>query len=427
MASGPLSGVKVLEFTQIIAGPFCGMHLADMGADVTKFEPIEGEPWRLALELVPKESRTFASLNRGKRGVAMDMTRKECQEVIRRMAKDTDVVVINYRPGVAEQLGIDYATLSAINPRLIYCENTAFGRKGPLARRGGYDIVVQSMTGLMAGEAKMDKSAKDVPTYVYPAIADYATGIQMSNSICAALYAREKTGKGQRIDCTLMGTAIAMQTTQFTWIDAWDEPVIPPMLEGLKQARRELKTFPEQVEVHNQFRPGPVGNIYYRVYQTSDGFITIGALSMGLRQKVLAATGLKDPRMQPDGTFVMAPEGWGERGPQLVAEAEALMRSKTTEEWGVIFEKHGVPAGPLYFIEELFGHPQTLENGLEIELDHPALGHMRMVGPPFQMSGTPLAPQGPSPELGADTDRVLREVGYGDAEIEAMRAAGAIR
>src|SRR6185312_9936323 len=132
MTEGPLSGVKVLEFTQIIAGPFCGMHLADMGAECIKFEPIEGEPWRLALELVPKESRTYASLNRGKRGVAMDMTRKECQAAIYRMVKDTDVVVINYRPGVAEQLGIDYATLSAINPRLIYCENTAFGRKGPL-------------------------------------------------------------------------------------------------------------------------------------------------------------------------------------------------------------------------------------------------------------------------------------------------------
>jgi crotonobetainyl-CoA:carnitine CoA-transferase CaiB-like acyl-CoA transferase len=148
---------------------------------------------------------------------------------------------------------------------------------------------------------------------------------------------------------------------------------------------------------------------------------------MALRDKVLAATGLKDPRMQPDGTFVMQPEGWETRGPELVAEAEALMRTKTTEEWGAIFERHGVPAGPLYFIEELFGHPQTLENGLEVELEHPALGHMRMVGPPFQMSATPLEAQGPSPMLGADTDTVLGEAGYSSGEIEAMRASGAIR
>ncbi len=264
MASGPLSGVRVLEFTQIIAGPFCGMHLADMGADVIKFEPLEGEPWRLILEMVPKESRPFASLNRGKKDIAIDMTRPEAKEAIRRLVKDADVVLINYRPGVAEQLGIDYESLRAVNPRIVYCENTAFGRKGPLAKRGGYDIVVQAMTGLMAGEAKM---AGDVPTYVYPAVADFATGIQMSNAVCAALYSREKTGKGQRIDCTLMGTAIAIQTSQFTWIDAFDNDVLPGMLAALGGAREEKKSFEEQQKIHDAFRPAAPGNIYYRVYQ----------------------------------------------------------------------------------------------------------------------------------------------------------------
>ncbi len=424
MASGPLSGVKVLEFTQIIAGPFCGMHLADMGADVTKFEPIGGEPWRVFVELVPKESRTFASLNRGKRGVAMDMQKPEAQQVIHELVKDADVVLINYRPGVAEALGIDYDTLSKINPKIIYCENTAFGRHGPLAKRGGYDIVVQALTGLMAGEAKMDG---DVPTYVYPAIADYSTGIQMSNAICAALYFREKSGKGQRIDCTLMGTAMAMQTSQFTWFEAFDEPVIPPMLEGIKQARAEMKSFAEQVEVHKIFRPAAPGNIYYRVYQTRDGFIALGALSMSLRFKVLAATGLEDPRMNTaDGTFVLAPEGWETKGPELVKEAEALFRTKTTEEWSALFEKHGVPAGPLHFIEELFDHPQTIENGLQVQMEHPLLGGMKLVGPPFQMSESPLAAQFPSPMLGEHNDDVLAEAGLSPDKIDALRASGVI-
>lgn len=423
MASGPLAGVKVLEFTQIIAGPFCGMHLADMGADVTKFEPLAGEPWRLSVELVPKESRTFASLNRGKRGVAMDMSRPEAQKVIHELVKGADVVVINYRPGVAEQLGIDYATLSAINPNIIYCENTAFGRQGPLSRRGGYDIVVQALTGLMAGEAKLEG---DVPTYVYPAIADYATGIQMANSICAALYYRERTGKGQRIDCTLMGTAIAMQTSQFTFFDYFDQGIIPPMIEELKQARAEMKSFTEQVAVQKKYRPAAPGNIYYRVYQTKDGFIAVGALSMALRLKVLAATGLKDPRFKPDGSFEVNPEGWAERGPVLVKEAEALFRSRTTEEWGAAFEKHGVPAGPLYFIEELFDHPQTLANGLQVEMEHPLLGPMKLVGPAFQMSESPLEAQFPSPMLGEHTDEVLSEAGLDAGQIEQLRTAGVI-
>lgn len=424
MGSGPLAGVKVLEFTQIIAGPFCGMHLADMGAHVTKFEPIEGEPWRLSVELVPKESRTYASLNRGKRGVAMDMTRPEAQQVIHTLVKDADVVIINYRPGVAEQLKIDYPTLSAINPNIIYCENTAFGRQGPLSRRGGYDIVVQALTGLMAGEAKLEG---DVPAYVYPAIADYATGIQMSNAICAALFARETTGKGQRIDCTLMGTAIAMQTSQFTWIDAFDNEVIPPMLDEFKQARAEMKSFMEQVAVQKKYRPAAAGNVYYRVYQTRDGFLAMGALSMALRLKVLAATGLKDPRFKPDGSFEVNPEGWQERGPLFVKEAEALFRTKTTGEWMELFEKHGVPAGPLYFIEELFNHPQTLANGLQVELDHPLLGPLKMVGPAFQMSETPLEAAVPSPMLGEHNDEVLAEAGLTPEQVDQLRAAGVVR
>ncbi|MBK7330042.1 MAG: CoA transferase [Dehalococcoidia bacterium] len=351
------------------------------------------------------------------------MAQPEAQAVIHSLVKDSDVVIINYRPGVAEQLGIDYPTLSAINPNIVYCENTAFGKKGPLAKRGGYDIVVQALTGLMAGEAKLDG---DVPTYVYPAIGDYATGIQMSNAICAALYHREKTGKGQRIDCTLMGTAMAMQTSQFTWLEMFDDEVIPPMLESLKQARSEMKTFTQQVGVHKMFRPAAAGNIYYRVYQTKDGFIAVGALSMALRIKVMAATGIKDPRFQPDGTFVMAPEGWETRGPELVAEAEALFRTKTTDEWGQRFEQHGVPAGPVFFIEELFDHPQTIANGLQVHVEHPMLGGMKMVGPPFQMSETPLEAQSPSPMLGEHTDEVLAEAGLSSARIEQLRAAGIV-
>ncbi|MGI8926659.1 MAG: CaiB/BaiF CoA transferase family protein [Tepidiformaceae bacterium] len=423
MAGGPLAGIKVLEFTQIIAGPFAGMLLADMGAEVVKFEPLEGEPWRLYLEMVPKESRVFASLNRGKKDIALDMRRPEAREIIRRMVPSADVVLINYRPGVAEQLGIDYETLRAINPRIVYCENTAFGRKGPLARRGGYDIIVQAMSGLMAGEGKLQG---EVPTFIYPAVADYATGMMIAGAISAALFARERSGEGQRIDCTLLGTAMAMQTSQFTWIDAFDDDIIPPLLEGVREARLRQEKFPEQLAVHRKYRPVGAGNIYYRIYQTSDGFIAVGALSRQLWAKVLAATGLTDPRQQPDGNFDLNPPGWDERGPLLVAEAEAIFLGKKTEEWAAVLEAQGVPAGPLHFIEELFEDQQVLANGLVAEVEHPLLGHMRMVGPPFQMSGTPLALRGASPVLGADADTVLAAAGYAAEEIAALRGAGVV-
>ena len=421
--SGPLSGINVLEFTQVIAGPFCCMLLADMGANVIKVEPLEGEPWRIYAELIPKESRTFSSLNRGKQGLAIDLQRPEARSIIRDLVSEADVVVINYRPGVAEDLGIAYDDLKKINERLIYCENTAFGREGPLAHRGGYDIVVQALTGLMAGEAKM---LDDVPTSITPAIADYATGITMANSICAALYFREKTGKGQRIDCTLLGTALAMQPSHFTWIDAFDSDVIPPMLEALTKSRLRVESFAEQAAIRHKYRPPAVGNIYYRVYQTSDGFIAVGALSNSLRRKVLAATGLDDPRFLPDGSFELAPEGWDKRGPLILDEAKRLFLTRTTEQWGLLLENHGVPSGPLSFIEELFDHPQITANNLVWEVEHELLGSMRMVAPPFQMSESPLSPQGPSPVLGADNERVLVQQGRTPAEIQDLRDSGVI-
>lgn len=422
MAPGPLAGVKVLEFSQIVAGPYCGMILADMGADVVKFEPLEGEALRLVAPMVPGESRGFASLNRGKRSVAIDMGRPEARDVFDRLVPAADVVAINYRPGVAERLGLQYERLHAINPRLIYCENTAFGREGPLAGRGGYDIIVQALTGLMATEIKM---AGDVPGYITPPVADFATGIQMANGICAALYAREKTGRGQRIDCTLMASAMGMLTTSFTWFESFDGGTIPPLLEGLEKTRAEQMGFMEQVRERHRHRPLPPANIYYRVYQTADGLIALAAFSLPLRQRMLAVLGLSDPRIAADGSFGAAPEGWDSQ--TLVTAAEALFRTRTTAQWDAAFEAEGVPAGPVHFIEELFDHPQVLANGLVAELEHPLLGKFRMVGPPLQMSETKLAAHRASPVLGADTDAVLREAGFTDEEITALRAVGVVR
>ena len=195
--AGALEGVRVVEFSQIIAAPFCGMLLSDMGADVIKVEPPEGEPWRVFAQFIPLESKTFISLNRGKRSLPLDLTKPEGQRIAQQLAARADVVIVNYRPDVPAKMGIDYETLAALNPRLIYCENTAFGRRGPDSYRPGYDIVIQAMTGLMAANNKTLNGVPQVPPL---AAADFATGITMAWAICAALYARERTGRGQKIE-----------------------------------------------------------------------------------------------------------------------------------------------------------------------------------------------------------------------------------
>ena len=191
---GALDGIKVLEFTQIIAGPFGGMMLSDMGADVIKIEPTQGEPWRLAQQFIPGESKTFMSLNRGKRSLPLDLNDPRATAIVHKLVADVDVVVVNARPDVPANLKIDYETLSAINPRLIYCDNTAFGRQGPHAYRPGYDLIVQAMSGLMAAEGKITNGVPGQITST--AIADFATGLAIAWGVCAALYARERTGKG---------------------------------------------------------------------------------------------------------------------------------------------------------------------------------------------------------------------------------------
>ncbi|MCY3639163.1 MAG: CoA transferase, partial [Chloroflexi bacterium] len=183
--AGALEGIRILEFTEIIAGPYGGMLLADMGADVIKIEPPWGDPWRHALPIEPGESKTFMSLNRGKRSLTLDLTKQEGRDVVHRLVVDADVVIINYRPDVSYNLSIDYETLSAINPRLVYCDNTAFGRKGPHSQRPGYDIIAQALTGIMASEDKIDDG---VPQQVNSTpVADFSTALAIAWAVCAGL------------------------------------------------------------------------------------------------------------------------------------------------------------------------------------------------------------------------------------------------
>ncbi len=418
---GPLDGVRILEFSEIIAAPFCGMLLGDMGADIIKVEAPDGEPWRGAQPLGLRESRWFISLNRNKRGVTVDLREPAGHEIAGRLAEWADVVIVNYRPDVAEKLGIDEATLRTRNPLVIYCDNTAFGRKGPWAHRPGYDIIAQAVSGLMTLEGK---TLNGVPQVNLLPAADFATGLAMAWGICAALYVREKTGVAQRIDTTLLGSALAIQTSRFMSIEAVDSELRHAALSKINDIRHAGGSYESQLEVIRGVRPA-IGNIYYRCYQTADGFIAVGALSTPLRRKLLDVLGMDDRRLGKPPVDASDPEEQ-EYAAGLVRQAEAILLGKMSEEWLDVLERAGVPAGPVLFTEELLEDPQVVANGLVAQIDHPLMGPVRMVGAPIQMSQTPLRVQGPSPSLGQHNDEVMAQLGYSPDEIAGLRERGVI-
>lgn len=420
MTSGPLAGIRVLEFTQIIAGPLGCQLLADLGADVIKVEPPQGEPWRLQGEFLPQESKVFQSLNRGKRSLAVDLSDQRVTDALHSLITDIDVVVINYRPDVAERLHIDYETLSAINPKLIYVDNTAFGRNGPWADRPGYDIVVQAASGLMAAVAKVDE--KGTPL-VGPAVADFTTGYSLALGTCAALFYRSVSGKGQKVETSLLANALTLQSSSFMSLPADDAETRANFIQSLEQARADGLPYSDFLENSQaMLRSTLAGNIYYRSFVTADGAIAIGALSTALRDKVRAALGVEHNRDEPDYDPLDPDQMIADDA--LVDEVEIQVRSESTAHWVEHFTNAGVPVSTVHFVQELLDHPQVAANGYAVELDHEISGPQTMVAPPWTMSESPPTPQGAAPPLGRDTEAVLMEAGLSADQVATLRADG---
>ncbi len=418
---GPLDGVKVVEFTEIIAGPLAGMLLSDMGADVIKVEPPWGDPWRGTQPVSPTESRVFIAYNRGKRSITLDLTTEAAAEVLARLIPQMDVAIVNYRPDVAARLGVDYETLSGINPRLIYCENTAFGRQGPDSYRPGYDLILQAMSGIMTAESK---TANGVPVHVVSSpMVDTSAGICLAWCVCAALFHRERTGKGQKVETTLLGLAIALLGMRFVEIEALDRENNAATLESLSALREAGVPYPELLKIYEADHPVTPGNIYYRSYQTADGVISLGCLSDPLRKRLLDVVGLTDIRFDPD--YNPRSEAAAAFGEKLLRQAEEVFLQRTTAEWLALLDERGIPGGPVRFIEEVFDDPQVQANGLVSDLEHRDMGPLRMVGPLASFSETPLEPTAP-PALGQHTDEVLAELGFAADEIEGWRRNGAL-
>ena len=420
--AGPLDGVKIADFTEIIAGPLAGRLLAEMGADVIKIEPPWGEPWRLNQRFTATESRGFMVYNRGKRSLPLDLTKPESQEILGRLIPQVDVVLANFRPDVAAKLGGDYPTLDRLNPRLVYCEITAHGRAGPEAVRPGYDMILQAMSGLMACETKLDNG---VPQQIWSTpLIDTTAGFCLAWCVCGALFAREQTGKGQKVETSLLGSALALMGARFLNVEDLDRETRHKALQDLEEKRASSASYQELLDASpGSRRQRHHANVYYRVYLTKDSPISVGCLSDPLRRRLLDTLGLTDIGLEP-GYNPNTPEALA-YAKDLEGQAEKILIKNTSAYWLELFENRGIPAGPVRFVEELFDDPQIQANGLVNEAEHRDAGKVKMMGPLAMFSGTPMAPEISSPALGEHTWEILEELGYSGDEISRYRDSGA--
>ncbi|HXQ18849.1 MAG TPA: CoA transferase [Acidimicrobiales bacterium] len=362
---GAMEGIRVLEFSEMIAAPLAGMLLGDLGADVIKVEPPGGESWRLMAQFAPGESRSFIALNRNKRGIALDLKTPEGQAVVHRLVPTVDVVIVNYRPDTAATLKIDYETLSPLNDRLIYADNTAVGRRGPSSHRPGYDLIVQAMSGLMVTGGRVENG---IPIPLNPPVIDLATGITIAWAICAALFARERDGAGQQVETTLLATSLLMQGTGFLRGD-FGPARVRPKVDGAAR----------------------LVNPYYCTYRTSDGMVSIAALTPIMRRRFEEAVGVEHQLHGRRDVARDSPEA-AVMSRQFLADVATTMAQRTTREWLAVFDRATVPAGPCQSVDQLADDPQVLANELVADLEHPVAGAISMVGPVVRMSGTPATP-----------------------------------
>jgi formyl-CoA transferase len=421
---GPLAGVRVLEFTQIVAGPVAGVQLSDLGADVVKVEPLHGEERRNSGAVVPNEGKYFQSLNRGKRSLTIDLSKAEGRALVHRLIPGFDVVIINYRAGVAERLGIDYKTLSRFKPGLVYAAITGFGDHGPYTTRAGSDIVAQAYSGVMAAEGKVDEYGAPVQIAVSPVI-DRSSGLATAMGICAALYHRERTGEGQELHVSLLHAGLELLAMHVMREPVHDATVRDPLLEQLRDKRAAGARYDELVAIRKGQAPRFASHrLYYGGYHTREGALVIGALTHQNRNAARAILGMEDDTDRPG--FNAADPVNREQIEVWRREIQEKLLQRTAAEWVALFLDAGVPASVVNFAEEMADDPQVQAMGMIAELEHPITGPQRVVGPLVRMSATPATPAGPAPTLGGHTREVLAEAGIAEEEIASLLAAGVI-
>src|SRR5436190_3000534 len=406
--AGPLSHIRVLDLSRVLAGPWAGQNLADLGAEVIKVErPGSGDdsrafgpPWVKDKDgRDSKDSAYFTSANRGKKSITIDISRPEGQKLVRELARISDVLIENYKFGDLARYGLAYDDLKKINPRLVYCSVTGFGQTGPYRERPGYDFMIQGMGGMMSVTGEPDGAPGGGPQRAGVPIADIITGMYASIAICAALANRERSGKGQHLDLALLDSQIALLAYQNTNYLATGKP------------------------------PKRIGNLHpnivpYQPFRTSDGEVILACGNDNLFRKFCEAAGCtelaSDARFASNGKRV-------ENRVELTRLLQEVFAKKTTAEWVELLEEAGVPNGPINNLAQVFEEPQVKARGIRMELPHGAGASLPLVASPMRFSETPLEIRSAPPTLGQHTEEVLRGLlGKSASDIERLRSAKVI-
>ncbi len=392
----PLEGVKVLDFTAVMAGPYCTLMLADMGADVIKIETFpEGDGSRRFEPKVNDESYCFAVLNRNKQSLALDLKQPQGREIFMQLAAKADIVVENYRPGVTRKLGIDYAPVKAVNPGIVYASISGFGQTGPYRGKGGFDIIAQGMSGIM----RMTGEPGGRPAKVGIAMNDIAAGSTALYAILGSYIKKLKTGEGVYLETSLLEAGLAWTFWEF---GAYFGSGEIPLANGTR---------------HRRSTP-------YQAYQTQDGYVTVGAnndkLWSNFCTRVLAKPQLlDDPRFNPLSARLQNIDA-------LQEAIEQVFLTQPTAHWVARLDAAAVPGGPVHTYEQALADPHIVARNMVVDIDHPKIGRMKALGSPVKASGEFTAFRAAAPWLGQHSDAVLKNLGYDDGQIAALHAQGVV-
>jgi len=406
--SGPLSHIRVLDLSRVLAGPWCGQNLADLGAEVIKVERPKtgddsrayGPPWmKDASGKETSEAAYFMAANRGKKSITINLNNPEGQRLVRELAAKCDVLIENYKFGDLDRYGLGYKDLSATNPGLIYCSVTGFGQTGPYREKPGYDFMAQGMAGLMSVTGEPDGVPGGGPMRVGVPVIDIFTGMYATIAVCAAVANRAVTGKGQHLDVALLDSCMALLANQgMSYLATGETP------------KRIGNTHPSIVP--------------YQVFPTDDGAIILACGNDNLFSKFCAVAKRED--LGKDERFAKN-AGRVKNRSTLVPILEDVFRQRATEAWVEALEEAGVPCGPINTVAQAFANPQVQARGMQIKLPHPLAGEVPLMGSPMKFSGTPIEHKLPPPVLGQHADEILEQVlGLGPDERAKLRAAGAI-